>query len=824
MGIWLSNIGWLVSGCLTLVAMVTSFWLMGKHLQWYTNKAEQRYIVRILLMVPLYAVVSLASYLFWNHSTPLLLLRDCYESTVLTSFFYLLLLYLSPDPEEQKDTFRKFGLSRENDRALRRLGQDRKKWMFPLGFIHWKPQDGFYFLQLMKWGVLQYCVIRPTSTLAAVILDYIGLYCEDSWSPGWGHLYITVIMSISVTIAMYCLLQLYMPVSHLLKPQKPLLKLIAIKAVVFLTFWQASGLSLLTMFNVVKDMPYMTVDNINIGIGAILETFEMMVFAFVHIKAFTYKPYYDPPNRTLRLRSLVHAFNFKETIDELWVGIKYMWYRYKGRETDVQARRHAVLEGVFGHSRIPTAKQSAQPPTRDVEPEKERLTVAVSVEETVHIGQERQWLGVGNDYGYGLGWHSRHQQEKSGGLGEQIERELTSRGYPLQDYTPLGTADPDHGEQEPLNRKRNSWWRNVYARLSHSDRPEGPINQPAAEDLERGRSQHRQQREFRRMTGRKLSQIEAQNETYDDPPPPSVIRSYRESKSRKTSTVITDSSPFSPTQGFSLPVETPCTPVSPMSVAESSDSFLARAFSPGTDASRSTVALTGGATSTQSHRSRVHLSAAPSLIPKNVASHSPVITRQPHPVPKHTSRRHAVELTRTPERAAAIDLSEDLPLRQTRSHRRDSAIHGGSPRHHTARPRLDHRAHHNPGHTAAQRDVSMSKPPRLRRDQIVLPAPLAPSAQLPLSNATHPDYRSSLGSLSPSTPPLPRRDHLDTRLSPLQLTPPPHRFSSPEAGIADVDAFGDPSADHAPPLRRNGATRHKGRRYTDTSLQKPFRR
>ena len=34
----------------------------------------------------------------------------------------------------------KFGLSRENDRALRRLGQDPKKWMFPLGFIHWKPQ------------------------------------------------------------------------------------------------------------------------------------------------------------------------------------------------------------------------------------------------------------------------------------------------------------------------------------------------------------------------------------------------------------------------------------------------------------------------------------------------------------------------------------------------------------------------------------------------------------------------------------------------------------------------------------------------------------
>lgn len=150
----------------------------------------------------------------------------------------------------------------------------------------------------------------------------------------------------------------------------------------------------------------------------------------MHIKAFTYKPYYDPPNRTPRLRSLAHAFNFKETIDELWVGIKYMWYRYKGRETDVQARRHAVLEGVFGHSRIPTAKQNAQPSRRDAESEKERLTAAIAVQDTVHMGQER--LGVGDNYSRGLGWHSRHQREKSDGLGEQIERELTSRGYPLQ--------------------------------------------------------------------------------------------------------------------------------------------------------------------------------------------------------------------------------------------------------------------------------------------------------------------------------------------------------------------------------------------------------
>ena len=113
-------------------------------------------IVRILFMVPIYAIISLASYLFWvrvvlscryctdvtltqNHSTPLLLIRDAYESTVLTSFFYLLLIYLSPEPDEQRLIFRKHGLSTEADKEAERLGEPIKRWMFPLGFIKWKP-------------------------------------------------------------------------------------------------------------------------------------------------------------------------------------------------------------------------------------------------------------------------------------------------------------------------------------------------------------------------------------------------------------------------------------------------------------------------------------------------------------------------------------------------------------------------------------------------------------------------------------------------------------------------------------------------------------
>jgi len=80
---------------------------------------------------------------------------------------------------------------------------------------------------------------------------------------------IVIIISLSVTVAMYCLIQLYVAVAEELSPHRPLLKLFSVKAVgmffsfmmlrsswnpfpVFLTFWQATLLSVLSMFGVIK--------------------------------------------------------------------------------------------------------------------------------------------------------------------------------------------------------------------------------------------------------------------------------------------------------------------------------------------------------------------------------------------------------------------------------------------------------------------------------------------------------------------------------------------------------------------------------------------
>lgn len=191
----------------------------------------------------------------------------------------------------------------------------------------------------------------------------------------------------------------------------------------------------------------MTADDINTGLAAILETFEMMyvsyfpsisiiltssnhrLFAFLHVRAFSYKPYkppshssLPPPTPTPRLRSLGHAFDFRETFRELKAGWIYITDRIRGVEPrpDMGARRVAVMENAFGRGR----REKRNNDTGVV-------VVMEEVDVDVDIGGERQWLGVGDDYAYGLGYASR--KEKSDGLGEAIEKELGKRGVDIRD-------------------------------------------------------------------------------------------------------------------------------------------------------------------------------------------------------------------------------------------------------------------------------------------------------------------------------------------------------------------------------------------------------
>lgn len=59
--------------------------------------------------------------------------------------------------------------------------------------------------------------------------------------------------------------------------------------------------------------------------------------------------------------------------------------------------------------------------------------LGVDSDVVVTVEGERQWLGAGDEYGYGIGFESRGRagRERSEALGTQIEAELSKRGYEL---------------------------------------------------------------------------------------------------------------------------------------------------------------------------------------------------------------------------------------------------------------------------------------------------------------------------------------------------------------------------------------------------------
>ncbi|KAL9931438.1 hypothetical protein V8E36_009724 [Tilletia maclaganii] len=336
------DVGWLVCGFMALIACGASFWLVWKHLTYYTCPPQQRHIVRMLFMVPIYSLVSFASYLFYRQALYYQVIRDCYEAVTITSFFLLLLQYVGDTPEEQHIVFRQVKL---------------QKWFFPLGFWKYRP-DGLKFLWLMKICILQYAIFRPLCTILTVGMEYMGVYCLASWMPWFGHLWMALIITISVSIAMYCVVQFYLPISEELKPYDPVLKFLAVKAVVFLTFWQESFLAVLISFGAIKDAKYWSAHEIGVGLGAILSCFEMVIFGFLHIKAFSYKPYCpaDPTRTTRRLRAFGHVLDFRDWFRHMKQSSAWAAANRKGEEftlvNEIRSRKYEHLLKAMGKERL----------------------------------------------------------------------------------------------------------------------------------------------------------------------------------------------------------------------------------------------------------------------------------------------------------------------------------------------------------------------------------------------------------------------------------------------------------------------------------------
>lgn len=104
------------------------------------------------------------------------------------------------------------------------------------------------FIRRCKQGCLQFVILKPILVVITFILYAKGKYKDGNFSVNQSYLYITIIYTISYSMALYALALFYAACRDLLRPYNPVPKFIMIKSVVFLTYWQVNNFQVFSLF------------------------------------------------------------------------------------------------------------------------------------------------------------------------------------------------------------------------------------------------------------------------------------------------------------------------------------------------------------------------------------------------------------------------------------------------------------------------------------------------------------------------------------------------------------------------------------------------
>ncbi|XAR66401.1 hypothetical protein NMG60_11012627 [Bertholletia excelsa] len=266
-------------GCAICVILSICFTLklLLQHLFHWKNPKEQKAIVIIILMPPLYAIVSFVGLVDFLGSEAFFMylesVKECYEALVMAKFLALLYSYLNisisknivPDEVKGREIHHSFPMTLFQPHTVRLEHRT---------------------LKLLKYWTWQFVVIRPICSILMITLQILGLY--SSWLS-WTF---TIILNISVSLALYSLVVFYHVFAKELGPHKPLAKFLCIKGIVFFCFWQGIVLDIFVALGFIKSHHFwLDVEHLQEAIQNVLVCVEMLVFSVIQQYAYDVASY-----------------------------------------------------------------------------------------------------------------------------------------------------------------------------------------------------------------------------------------------------------------------------------------------------------------------------------------------------------------------------------------------------------------------------------------------------------------------------------------------------------------------------------------------------
>ncbi|CAN0852798.1 Transmembrane protein 184B [Linum grandiflorum] len=213
------------TGLSVMLTMHFTVQLVSQHLFYWKNPKEQKAIIIILLMAPIYAIVSFVGLLDIRGSEAFFMflesIKECYEALVIAKFLALMYSYLNismsknivPDEIKGREIHHSFPMTLFQPHTVR---LDHRN------------------LKLLKLWTWQFVVIRPVFSVLMITLRILQIY------PSWLSWTFTIILNVSVSLALYSLVIFYHVFAKELAPHSPLAKFMCIKGIVFFCFWQGA--------------------------------------------------------------------------------------------------------------------------------------------------------------------------------------------------------------------------------------------------------------------------------------------------------------------------------------------------------------------------------------------------------------------------------------------------------------------------------------------------------------------------------------------------------------------------------------------------------
>ncbi|RAL13081.1 OSTA/TMEM184 family protein, partial [Aspergillus homomorphus CBS 101889] len=260
----------ILSGACTAFTCLMIFYLMFLHATHLSKPKEQLKIMRICTLLPLYSVLSFIAICAPEAHVYIDPWLDLFQAVALGIFYLLMLELLAPSSSRKDMFFAPLAIAPSGTESpAESPGWYRKTWI----------------------AIFQYPAVALLASIVTDITQAAGVYCLESNKPYFAHLWLTIIINLSLVSAVISVLKFYKSFKIHLKDHQPLAKLLAFKLIVGLSFLEKIIFFALGTTDTLKTNAQLTYADVKIGIPTMVVCIQMVPFALFFHYAYSIRPY-----------------------------------------------------------------------------------------------------------------------------------------------------------------------------------------------------------------------------------------------------------------------------------------------------------------------------------------------------------------------------------------------------------------------------------------------------------------------------------------------------------------------------------------------------